>query len=284
MNKIMGHYDRLGGVVEQKFSAVGLGNSQSPYVPLFGFGDTPSLDAFGRLRVSNPEYVFDAQLTYDLQPLLFEQITAQSGASIAHDSTNRCATLTFASTPNGGQAIMQSFEHFRYQPGRSQLTFVTFNFKGGVANVLKFAGLSDGANGIELQLNGTAPRVVLYSDTTVGDQTIAQAAWDDPLDGTGPSGVTVDWTKTQILAIDFQALYVGRVRLALDIGGVLVPFCSIKNANIQANPYIQSANLPIRCGMTCTGAVSTTMQYICSSVISEGGKTEQIGLRFFVWG
>lgn len=49
----MGSYDRLGGVVEQKFSAVGLGNSQSPYIPLFGFGDTPSLDAFGRLRVSN---------------------------------------------------------------------------------------------------------------------------------------------------------------------------------------------------------------------------------------
>lgn len=239
-----------------------------------------SLDAFGRLRVSNPEYVFDAQLTYDLQPLLFEAVTAQSGATVAHDSTNRCALMTFASTPTGGAAYMQSYEHFRYQPGRSQLALITFNFEGGIANVLKFAGLSAGAtNGIELQLNGTSPRVVLYSDTTAGDQTIAQAAWDDPLDGTGPSGVTVDWTKTQILAIDFQALYVGRVRLALDIDGVFVPFCSIRNANVLAYPYIQSANLPIRCGMTCTGTVSTTMRFICSSVISEGGALDPQGFE-----
>lgn len=67
------------------------------------------VDAFGRLRVSNPEYVFDAQLTYDLQPLLFEQVTAQSGATVAHDSTNRCALMTFASTPTGGAAYMQSY-------------------------------------------------------------------------------------------------------------------------------------------------------------------------------
>lgn len=48
----MGSYDRLGGVVEQKFSAVGLGTSAAPYVPLFGFGDTPSIDAFSRVPLA----------------------------------------------------------------------------------------------------------------------------------------------------------------------------------------------------------------------------------------
>src|SRR6056297_3884651 len=66
-------------------------------------------DAFSRLRVSNPAGVFDGQMTYDLQPLLFEQITAETGASIAHSATDRLATLTFASTPTGGVARMQSF-------------------------------------------------------------------------------------------------------------------------------------------------------------------------------
>lgn len=239
-----------------------------------------SFDAFGRLRVSNPEYVFDSQLTYDLQPLLFEQITAQSGATIARDATNRCATFTFAATPTGGQAYMQSFEHFRYQPGRSHLALITFNFQGGVANVLKFAGLSDGANGLELQLNGTAPRVALYSGTGAGNQFVTQDGWDDPLDGTGPSGISVDWTKTQILVIDLQALYVGRVRFALAIGGEFVPFCTINNANRLVNPYIQTANLPVRCGMTCSGTASTTMQFICSSVISEGGTLDPQGFEY----
>lgn len=242
--------------------------------------DQPTFDAFSRLRVSSPAYVFDAQLTYDLQPLLFEPITNGSGATVTHDATNRCATCAFSSTPTGGKAYLQTFEHFRYQPGRSQAAFITFNFNGGVANVLKFAGYSDGTNGIELQLNGTSPQVVLYSGTTAGNQTFAQSTWIDRLDGSGPSGIIVDWTKTQILVIDMQALYVGRVRLGLDIDGVIRPFLSIKNANSLAYPYIQSANLPIRVGMTCTGTVSTTMQYVCSSVVSEGGQSDVLGYDF----
>lgn len=258
--------------------APGIGVLTDVYgVPLFS---SASFDAFGRLRVSNPEYVFDAQPTYDLHPLLFEQITAETGAAIAHDATNRCATLTFASTPTGGRAIMQTFEHFRYQPGRSHLALLTSNFEGGATNVTKFAGLSDGTNGVELQLVGSAPQVLLRSGTGAGDRVVPQALWKDKLDGTGHSKVTVDRTKTQILVIDLQALYVGRVRLALNIDGALTPFCDINNANRQANPYIQTANLPVRVGMTCTGTVSTTMKFICSSVISEGGQLDPVGYQF----
>lgn len=111
-------------------------------------------DAFGRIRTSSPTSLFDAQLTYDLQPLLFEQVTAQTGATVAHDSTNRMALMTFASTPTGGKAYMQSYEYFRYRAGHSQMVFVTFNFIEGVTDVMKFAGYSDGSNGIEFQLNG----------------------------------------------------------------------------------------------------------------------------------
>ncbi len=59
-------YNTFGGSEsERRMAALGLGTSAAPYVPLFGFGDTPAIDAFGRVRVSSPEYVFDAQLTYD---------------------------------------------------------------------------------------------------------------------------------------------------------------------------------------------------------------------------
>ena len=45
-------------------------------------GDSPAVDSFGRLRVSMPTYVFDGQLTYDLAPLIYEQSTTGSGATI----------------------------------------------------------------------------------------------------------------------------------------------------------------------------------------------------------
>lgn len=237
--------------------------------------DSPNLDAFSRLRVSNPAILFNSQFTYDLAPIIMEQITNGSGATIAHDTTNRCALLTFSSTPTGGKAYMQSYEYLPYQPGRSQLIFVTFNMIAGVANVLKFAGYSDGVNGIEFQLNGTTKQFTIYSGSGEGNETVTQSSWNlDKLDGTGASGFNLDISKTQILVIDVQALYVGRVRIGFDLGGQIVYAHEFDHANLATYPYIQSANLPVRCGMTSTGTVSTTMNFVCSAVISEGGSED----------
>jgi len=237
--------------------------------------DSANLDAFSRLRVSNPLILFNAQLTYDLAPIILEPITNGTGATVTHDATNRQAVMTFSSTPTGGKAYMQSYEYLPYQPGRSQLIFVTFNMIAGVADTLKFAGYSDGVNGVEFQLSGTTKQFTIYSATGSGNETVAQSSWNlDKLDGTGPSGYTLDITKTQILVIDIQALYVGRVRVGFDIGGQIVYAHEFMHANLFVQPYIQSANLPVRCGMTCTGTVSTTMNFICSAVISEGGSED----------
>lgn len=185
-------------------------------------GDGANLDAFSRVRVSNSVTLFDSQLTYGLNPLIYEQVTAETGATITHDSTNRCALMTFASTPTGGTSYMQSYEHIPYQPSKSQLIFCTFNFIEHTTNCLKFAGYGDSNNGIFLESNGTDFQVKIHSNTSNGDQTATQANWNlDVMDGTGVSGKTLDVTKTQILVIDFQALYVGRVRIGFDIDGVV---------------------------------------------------------------
>jgi hypothetical protein len=188
--------------------------------------------------------------------------------------------MTFSST-SSGSAFMQTFDVFKYQPGKSQLVFVTFNMIAQVANVLKFAGLSDGVNGIEFQNNGTTNQFVIYSSTSNGNQTITQANWNlDKLNGTGKSGLTLDITKCNILCIDFQALYVGRVRVGFDIGGTIIYCHEFLHANIITTPYIASANLPVRCGMTSTTSATTTMRFICSSVISEGGQDQTNSYTF----
>jgi hypothetical protein len=243
--------------------------------------NNPAGDSFGRLRTSSPSSLFDAQLSYDLQPLLFEQKTNASGATITHDATNRTALMTFANTPNGGSVYMQTYEHFRYRAGHSQLIFVTFNMGEAVTDVIKFAGYSDGTEGIELQRSGSTVQLVLYSTTSNGNQTVAQASWNiDTMLGTGISGKTLDLTKIQILAIDFQALYAGRVRVGFDINGVLYWVHEFNHANLITTPYIKTANLPIRCGMTCTNTVSTTMNFICSTVQTENGYATAEGFHF----
>jgi len=257
------------------------------YFTNVGFKDVPNFDAFTRMRISAPHSLFESQLTYDLQPLLWEQFASGTGASIAHDTTNRCALLTFSNTPVGGQAYMQTYEHFRYTSGKSQLCLITFNMNGGADNTLKFAGYSDGANGIEFQLDGSQAQIVLKSTTTEGSQTILQENWNvDSFDGEGPSGLTLDFTKTQILVIDFQALYVGRVRVGFDIDGKIYLAHVFNNANNTTYPYILTANLPLRCGMVSSNTASTTdtstttMRFICSTCVAEGAEYSSEGYNF----
>lgn len=243
--------------------------------------DSASIDAFSRWRVSEANYVFDTNFEYDLQPLVLEAITAESGATVTHDSTNRNVLFTTSSTPADGKAYMQTYEHFRYQAGRSQLALLTFNFIETEPNTVKFVGYSNGSNGIELQQSESTVRIALLSDTAKGDEIITQNNWNlDPMDGTGPSGITVDWTKTHILVIDFQWLGVGRIRCGLDIDGLIYYFHQFDNANHQTVAYMQTANLPLRAGMICSGTSSTTMRFICASVSSEGGETDIGGYNF----
>jgi len=75
-------------------------------------------------------------------------------------------------------------------------------------------------------------------------------------------------------------LYVGRVRMGFDIDGTIMYAHEFLHANNTEEPYIATANLPIRVGMTCTGTVSTTMKFNCSAVASEGGQEETASFDF----
>ena len=249
------------------------------------YADSPVLDAFTRVRTSTPQFNFDNQYSYNLNPQFMEPVTNGSGATVTFDSTNRVAKMTFASTPTGGKAYMQSFQHNHYYPGRSQLMICSFGFESAVANVLKFVGYSDGTNGIEFQLDGSTKQWKLSSSTSSGNETVTQANWNvDRLDGTGASGITLDVTKDQIVIIDIQALYTGRVRVGFIIDGVIFYCHFFQHTNLLTSPFIQRASLPVRCGMTCTGTVSTTMHMTCTTVESEGADTENVGNPFSVEG
>lgn len=254
------------------------------FTPDVTIRDSANLDAFSRLRVSNPLTSFNGQFTYDLLPLVYQSITSGGGA-VTHDTANRCADIALTAAVASDSAYMQTYEYWPYQPGKSQLVFVTFNMQSQAAGATKFAGYSDGINGIEFQATSTDLQFVNYSATSAGSSTVLQANWNlDKLNGSGSSGITLDISKTQILVIDLQALYVGRVRIGFDIGGSIVYAHEFLHANIFTSPYIQYASLPVRCGMIATGAVTTTMEFICSSVISEGGSDDDVrfGYNFAV--
>jgi hypothetical protein len=245
------------------------------------YTDSGNLDSFGRLRISNPVSLFDYQMTYRIDPFIWETVTTGTGSTVTHHATNRNAVLSFDNTATGGLSLLQTYQYFPYLPGRSQLVFATFNFLESANGVTKFIGYSDGTNGIEFQLNGNIKQFVIYSSTENGNQTITQNNWNiDKFDGTGRSGINLDISKTQILVVDFQALYVGRVRVGFDINGVVYYVHEFLHANMSTNSYIATANLPLRVGMTNTATATTSMNFICSTILSEGGTNLPKGTGF----
>jgi len=243
------------------------------------------LDAFSSVFTAPPAFVGDGQFTYDAQPIIYEQLTAGDG-TITHNATERACRLRInTATGAGDKAVMQSYQYYRYQAGRATQVFITFNFNDntGVANLTKFARYGDDTNAIGFELNGTTKQVFIRTGTTAGAQVITQANWNvDKLDGTGKSGLTLDTSKTQILVIDLQALYVGRVRLGFDINGVVIWCHYFNNANNLAYPYIQSANLPVAVGMQSTDTTATDddMLFCCACVLSRGGQEKIAGFDF----
>lgn len=240
----------------------------------------PVNDAFGRVRVSDPVSIWDGQLEYNLNPLLFESSTTAS-ATIVHSTASSTALLS-VTTASGSLAILQTRQYHRYQPGKSQFVAITFTFGTGVANVSQKVGYFDAGNGIYLDYDGTTLHCCLRNQGS--DQRVAQTAWNvDVMDGTGFSGITLDKTKAQILIIDLQWLGVGRVRMGFDIDGEFFPVHEFYHANDNVGTYMRTANLPIRYELKQNGTTGAgTMQAICNVVLSEGGFELERGLPFSV--
>jgi hypothetical protein len=234
-----------------------------------------SLDAFGRLRVGNPYTMFDSQNRYGIDNQ-FDTSTASGGATTY--LPNESSVSLDVTAASGSEVVRQTFRSFAYQPGKSLLVMSTFVMNAPKANLRQRVGYFGTANGVFLELNGTTePRFVLRTSTSgsVSDaRYAAQSAWNvDKLNGAGPSGLTLDLTKDQIMWMDFEWLGMGNVRCGFIINGQFIVCNVFYTANILSTVYMTTAILPLRLEITNTGATasSSSLKQTCSTVISEGG-------------
>jgi hypothetical protein len=228
-------------------------------------------DAFGRTRVSNPLTLFDSSHRYRDNNLW---ATATTGTASATFSANEGLVNLTVNNASGAQVIRETTKVFAYQPGKSLLVMNTFVPATPKANLRQRVGYFGASNGMYFEINGTTPYFVERSLSTGTQTEVAQANWNgDKLNGTGPSGITLDTTKAQIIWMDIEWLGLGTVRMGFVINGQFILCHSFHHANLITSTYITTASLPLRCELTNTGATSgsSTMKQVCSTVISEGG-------------
>jgi hypothetical protein len=237
------------------------------------FANTPNIDAFGRLRVSEPFTLFDSSHRF-----------ADNGLWSTGTATGGTATFNAAqglvdldvTAASGSEVIRETTKVFSYQPGKSLFVLSTFVMNAAKTGLRQRVGYYGAANGYYLELNDSTVSFVERTSVSgsLVNTPVAQASWNvDPMDGSGPSGITLDLTKAQILFMDLEWLGVGTVRIGFVINGNFYVCHKFHHANIIASTYITTASLPLRYEITNTGATSgaSTLKQICSTVLSEGG-------------
>jgi hypothetical protein len=234
-------------------------------------------DSFGRFRVSNPFTLFDSNFRYGDNGLWAS--STQNGAAVNPNTDQGLMELSVTGTTNS-EVIRETYRVFSYQPGKSLLTFNSF-VGTKVVGVQQRIGYFGAQNGIYFQINGdgdsTTCRFVKRSYITgsAEDTYVLQGAWNgDKLNGSGPSGYTLDLSKPQLLWMDFEWLGVGTVRCGFVINEKFILCHSFNWANDPASTpstYMTTASLPLRYEIINNGGAGGILRQICSTVISEGG-------------
>jgi len=124
--------------------------------------------------------------------------------------------------------------------------------------------VSDTSLNISPEYRGITIANAIVSKTI--DTKVPQSAWYDPLDGTGPSGYTLDLTKNQMWFIDYSWYGAGVARFGLRTSSGSIQYTyAFQSNNIQYQAYMRSGNLPSHYESNGQGNITTLYSSITSS-------------------
>ncbi len=204
------------------------------------------LTAFGDLRVAQLSPVFQGTFEYTVDNTELNVNTVANGGTVTQASA---MAVVGTSTTTASTALLRSRQHARYRAGLGGLSRFTALFTSPVAATEQYIGLADEVGSSAAFKNGF---MVGYDGTTFGfhrfqndvKTTTALASWTDPLDGTGPSGMTLDQTKLNVFFIQFEYLGAGPINIYMQDDDspdlVLVHTENYSNANVT--PSVHNPN------------------------------------------
>jgi hypothetical protein len=103
------------------------------------------------------------------------------------------------------------------------------------------------------------------------DTRVPQSQWLDKLDGTGPSGYTLDLTRMQMFYIDYSWYGAGFARFGMrTTNGAIAYVYQFTNNNIQYEAYMRSGNMAAHYESNGIGAITTTTATLASGTTTGG--------------
>jgi hypothetical protein len=247
-------------------------------------------DAFGKLRITTPYTLIDNKFPFADTGTATPEFLSNTredcnlkvepiGSTVtAVFGSSQCVITITTAAAAPASYTSQSRKYATYQPGKSLLFLSSGIIKHSSTTSTNYTariGYFDDNNGLFFEQNQTNMGVVLRNTTnnTITDTRIIQSNWNiDKFNGTGISGVNLNFEKNQLFVIDFEWLSAGRIRFGFYLFGRIFYCHQITNVNSLNGPYMDTPNLPVRYQLTVNDSNKTAkLTQICSSVMSEGG-------------
>ena len=236
--------------------------------------DTVQHTSTNRRKVSNYEITEFNTFQYTKDPLIWdEEVTGTASSTL---DTYEATLVMSVGTTTGDRIERQTKRVLPYIPGRENEVIMHFKLNAQQTGIVKRLGILDETSGIYLEDDGTTYNVVLRKTTAggVSETRIARANWNgDKLDGTGSSGITLDFTKFQTLVIEYN-WFTGHAELKFIIGNYTHPIHQFEFNNSQDTVITNTPFLPIKWDIhNTTGAAGThTMEISSYATLSEAGQ------------
>ncbi len=241
------------------------------------------MSAFGDLRTVSLHPQFQGSFEYTVDNTDLMEQTTTNGGSVTQASG---MGVVGTSTTTASSAMLTSKQHARYKSGLGGLLRYTALFTSPVAATEQYSGLIDEHGSSAAFKNGF---VIGYDGTTFGFHrfqndtkiTVAQANWDDPMDGTGPSGMTLDQTKLNVYGIQYQYLGAGAIRCLIedDSTGEFVVAHTVQYTNKFTEPATHNPNFHWHMHVANKGTTSDLVMKSSSYGYFVEGETQFVELH-----
>ena len=240
--------------------------------------DGAELTSKNRRKISTYEIIDYCSYQYNERTDIWDEEAVNGSSEL--DGIKSMAKLTVGSV-TGDKVIRQTKRVMRYIPGRPNEASMAVIFGTARDNIRRRVGIFDQDNGAYLENNGTDYNVVVRRTTSEGieETRIERANWNrDKLDGTGPSGIVIDFEKIQLVVIEYEWYGAGHVEFKFTIGHQTIVAHEFEHANQVNYTWASSAFLPLRVELENTGSNflgQHTLFHGSHSVLSEG----QLGIQ-----
>lgn len=225
-----------------------------PYgAPVIRIDDTTKQHtAKNRVKVSTNEITDFATYTNGKDDDIWdEEITGT--ASATHDQYQAMVLLQVGDTA-GDEIKRQTKRVQRYIPGRQSEMSLVYRWFPLLPGVRRRAGIFDEENGAYFEEGSDNTFYCVIRRNTSGgivETRVARDDWsDDKLDGTGPSGITLNPSAIQQLVIEYEWYGAGQVEFKLVIDNNSYPLHKFNHANRIETTWSGNAALPIRVELT----------------------------------